>query len=98
MQLSVGNVSEWNFNKSGKYLALVIDAADQAGNGIQLRDMTTGTIASLETDKAFYERFSWTTEGDSPSRSRATTIAAGASGSTPSSDSPASASQAIRKR
>ena len=35
-ELNVGNVSEWNFNKSGRYLALVIDAADQAGNGIQI--------------------------------------------------------------
>jgi len=63
-ELNVGNVSEWNFNKSGRYLALVIDAADQAGNGIQLRDMQTGTIASLDTDKAFYERMTWTQEGD----------------------------------
>ena len=63
-ELNVGNVSEWNFNKSGRYLALVIDAADQAGNGIQLRDMQSGTIASLDTDKAFYERMTWTQEGD----------------------------------
>jgi dipeptidyl aminopeptidase/acylaminoacyl peptidase len=63
-ELNVGNVSEFNFNKSGKYLALVIDAADQAGNGLQIRDMSTGTIASLDTDKAFYERMAWTTEGD----------------------------------
>lgn len=63
-ELNVGNVSEFNFNKSGKYLALMIDAADQAGNGLQIRDMSTGTIASLDTDKAFYERMAWTTEGD----------------------------------
>ncbi len=63
-EINVGNVSEFGFNKSGKYLALVIDAADQAGNGLQIRDMTTGTITSLETDKAFYERMSWAIEGD----------------------------------
>lgn len=63
-ELNVGNVSEFSFNKSGKYLALVIDAADQAGNGLQIRDMSAGTIASLDTDKAFYERMAWTTEGD----------------------------------
>src|SRR5690606_8955755 len=29
-EINVGNVFEFNFNRSGKYLALVIDAADQA--------------------------------------------------------------------
>jgi dipeptidyl aminopeptidase/acylaminoacyl peptidase len=63
-ELNVGNVFEFGFNKSGKFLALLIDAADQAGNGLQIRDMSTGTITSLDTDKAFYERMAWTTEGD----------------------------------
>lgn len=63
-EINVGNVFEFGFNKSGKYLALLIDAADQAGNGLQLRDMSSGTITSLDTDKAFYERMAWTQEGD----------------------------------
>jgi acetyl esterase/lipase len=63
-EINIGNVSEFGFNKSGKYLALVIDAADQAGNGLQIRDMSLGTITSLDTDKAFYERMAWTQEGD----------------------------------
>jgi dipeptidyl aminopeptidase/acylaminoacyl peptidase len=63
-EINIGNVSEFAFNKSGKYLALVIDAADQAGNGIQIRDMSAGSVTSLDTDKAFYERLAWTREGD----------------------------------
>ncbi len=63
-ELSIGNVSEFGFNKSGRYLALVIDAADQIGNGIQIRDMQTGAITPLETSSSFYERMSWTQEGD----------------------------------
>jgi len=63
-EISVGNVAEFAFDKSGRYLALVIDAADQAGNGIQIRNMATGAVTSLETDQAFYERMSWTDEGD----------------------------------
>jgi dipeptidyl aminopeptidase/acylaminoacyl peptidase len=63
-ELGIGNVAEFGFNKSGKHLALVIDAADQAGNGLQIRDMATGAITPLETGKAFYERLGWTTEGD----------------------------------
>jgi hypothetical protein len=41
-ELLVGNVFQWAFNKSGRYLAMVIDAAEQVGNGIQVRDMQTG--------------------------------------------------------
>jgi hypothetical protein len=63
-ELSIGNVSEFGFNKSGRYLALVIDAAEQIGNGIQIRDMQTGVITPLETSTTFYERMSWTEEGD----------------------------------
>jgi len=71
-ELNVGNVFEFGFNKSGKYLALIIDAADQAGNGLQIRDMSAGTITSLETDKAFYERMAWTQEGDAISMLKGT--------------------------
>ena len=63
-ELSIGNVSEFNFNKSGRYLALVIDAAEQIGNGIQIRDMQTGAITPLETATAFFERMAWTEDGD----------------------------------
>ncbi len=63
-ELNIGNVSEFAFNKKGKYLALLIDAADQAGNGVQIRDMSSGEILPLESDKAFYERLGWTEEGD----------------------------------
>ncbi len=63
-ELSIGNVSEFGFNKSGRYLALVIDAADQIGNGLQIRDMQTGIIAPLETSTSFYERMTWAQEGD----------------------------------
>ncbi len=71
-ELNVGNVFEFGFNKSGKFLALNIDAADQAGNGLQIRDMSAGTITSLETDKAFYERMAWTQEGDAVSMLKGT--------------------------
>jgi dipeptidyl aminopeptidase/acylaminoacyl peptidase len=63
-ELSIGNVSEFGFNKSGRYLALVIDAAEQIGNGIQIRDMQTGVITPLETNPLFYERMAWTEDGD----------------------------------
>ena len=42
----------------------MIDAAEQIGNGIQIRDMQTGVITPLETATAFYERMAWTEDGD----------------------------------
>ena len=62
--LNVGNVSEFSFRKDGKLLALAIDAQDKAGNGLQLRDMTTGTVAVLDSGEASYERISWSDKGD----------------------------------
>jgi dipeptidyl aminopeptidase/acylaminoacyl peptidase len=62
--LNIGNVAEFAFDKSGRYLALVIDAPDKAGNGLQLRDMETGVVMVLDSDKASYERLAWTEKGD----------------------------------
>jgi dipeptidyl aminopeptidase/acylaminoacyl peptidase len=63
-ELNTGNVSEFAFTRDGKFLASVIDAADKIGNGVQLRSMMTGTVSSLDTDTASYERLSWTEKGD----------------------------------
>jgi dipeptidyl aminopeptidase/acylaminoacyl peptidase len=63
-ELLVGNVFQFAFNKSGRYLAMAIDATEQVGNGIQIRDMQTGVTSPLETDKAFFESMAWTREGD----------------------------------
>lgn len=62
-ELNVGNVSDFAFSHDGKYLATVIDATDKIGNGVQLRTMASGTVASLETDAANYERLTWTPKG-----------------------------------
>lgn len=63
-QYVFGHVSEFAFNKSGDWLAMALDAEDQAGNGVWLRDMKTGRLTVLNSDKAFYEGLSWTEEGD----------------------------------
>lgn len=63
-ELNVGNVSEFAFDRGGKFLANVIDATDKIGNGVQLRNLMTGTVVSLDTDTANYERLSWTDKGE----------------------------------
>ncbi|MBN2416732.1 S9 family peptidase [bacterium] len=63
-QLYFGDVAGYGFDKYGRYLVLLIDADDKAGNGIQLRSMKTGVIQVLDNDDADYERLNWTDEGD----------------------------------
>ena len=63
-KLNFGNVAEFAFNKAGNRLAWVVDAANQNSNGIQLRQMKSGEIVSLENDKAVYSNLRWTDEGD----------------------------------
>jgi dipeptidyl aminopeptidase/acylaminoacyl peptidase len=63
-ELNVGNVSEFSFTRDGRLMAAVIDAADRVGNGVQLRNMATGTVTSLDHDNANYERLAWTDKGE----------------------------------
>ena len=62
--LNLGNVAEYAFNKPGTHLAIAIDAAEKSGNGIQLRDMRSGTLSHLDSAKANYKSLSWTEKGD----------------------------------
>jgi dipeptidyl aminopeptidase/acylaminoacyl peptidase len=62
--LNIGNVSEFSFDESGRWLVWVVDAQGKLGNGIQLRDMETGVIQVLESDEARYSRLAWTDDGD----------------------------------
>jgi len=63
-ELNVGNVADFTFSKDGRYLAWTIDAQDKVGNGIQLRDMSRGTVTVLDSGAAAYERPTWTEKGD----------------------------------
>ncbi len=61
--LVLGNVAEFAFDKKGSRLALLIDAYGQAGNGLLLRDMASGTVVPLDSDKASYQRLAWAEDG-----------------------------------
>ena len=63
-ELNIGNVSEYAFDKKGLWLAMVVDAKEMSGNGIQLRNMQTGVVLSLENDKTVYQRLNWTEKGE----------------------------------
>jgi dipeptidyl aminopeptidase/acylaminoacyl peptidase len=64
-QIVIGNVADFGFDKKGRHLAWIVDTQDRTGNGLQIRDMETGVIRSLESDdRAVYSRMSWSEDGD----------------------------------
>ncbi len=63
-EFNIGNVAEFAFDRPGRQLAWVVDAQDKSGNGIMVRQLDTGVVRSLDTDKASYERLTWTDAGD----------------------------------
>ena len=63
-ELNLGNVSEFAFDKKGDWMAALIDARDKAGNGVVLRNMSTGALQSLDSAVAVYKGLTWTDKGD----------------------------------
>lgn len=63
-QLNLGNVADFAFNKKGDWLAFAIDANEKSGNGVQARNMATGAVLPLDSDKAIYRGLNWTEKGD----------------------------------
>src|SRR5262249_6972497 len=63
-ELTTGNVSEFAFDKKGRWLALAIDAQGQIGNGVQLFDLSTSTLRPLDSGRANYKHLNWTEKGD----------------------------------
>jgi dipeptidyl aminopeptidase/acylaminoacyl peptidase len=59
VELVIGNVAEYSFDKKGGWLVMVIDAAGQVGNGIQLRDMASWAVHPVEAAKASFRGLNW---------------------------------------
>lgn len=63
-EMNLGNVADFSFNKQGDWFAYTIDAADKAGNGIELRNITSGITKTLDSAAASYRMLTWTEKGD----------------------------------
>jgi dipeptidyl aminopeptidase/acylaminoacyl peptidase len=57
--VNVGNVAEFGFDDTGDWLAYTIDARDQIGNGIQLRNMKTDVVRAIDSDRSLYRHLVW---------------------------------------
>jgi dipeptidyl aminopeptidase/acylaminoacyl peptidase len=63
-ELNLGNVSDFAFDKKGNWFAWIVDAQDKLGNGINLRNLKTGAVFTLDSGKAVYKGLNWTEKGD----------------------------------
>lgn len=61
-QTSFGNVASFAWQDDGDLLALVLDAEDKFGNGVQLYDASTRTLSTLDSDTATYTGVTWRDE------------------------------------
>jgi dipeptidyl aminopeptidase/acylaminoacyl peptidase len=61
--LSLGNVSDFAFNKGGSRLAYLVDAANKGGDGLYLLSPADGRIRPLDTDTLRYDDLTWDSAG-----------------------------------
>jgi dipeptidyl aminopeptidase/acylaminoacyl peptidase len=58
-QFNMGLVGEYAFNDRGDWLAYTMEAPDQVGNGVQLRNMTTNVVRSVDSERVLYRHLAW---------------------------------------
>ncbi|UCG85295.1 MAG: S9 family peptidase [Gemmatimonadota bacterium] len=64
LDINFGNVSEFAWQEEGTLLAMLVDAAGEAGNGVQVFDPTTGVLRTLDSRTARYTGLTWKPEDD----------------------------------
>ena len=62
--LTLGNVAELAWNEQGSLLAMAIDVEGHTGSGVQLLDVRTGAIRSLDAGDARYTGVRWRPKSD----------------------------------
>jgi dipeptidyl aminopeptidase/acylaminoacyl peptidase len=60
---TIGSVGEWALEDGGAHLAWTTEARDQIGNGVQIRNLASDVVRTLDSDKALYRRLTWADSG-----------------------------------
>jgi hypothetical protein len=60
----VGDVSEFAFDESGDWVAYAVSATGEAGNSVQIRQLSTSISRPLDVGKAQYRRLVWSDSTD----------------------------------
>jgi len=63
-ELTFGNVSDLSWSDDGSLLALTVDVDGRTGNGVQLLNVHTGAIKSLDAGDAHYAGLAWRSHSD----------------------------------
>jgi dipeptidyl aminopeptidase/acylaminoacyl peptidase len=58
-EFNFGNVSDFKWQDEGELLAMIIDADNNAGNGVQLFDPISGNLKVLDSKDTKYENLNW---------------------------------------
>jgi len=73
----IGNVTEFAFDDSGDWIAYATSVADLFGNAVQLRQLSSGVVRTLESKKASYRRLVWGDSSDALAALRVVSDTAG---------------------
>ncbi|MBL7761673.1 MAG: S9 family peptidase [Sediminibacterium sp.] len=61
---TIGNVTEYGFNKKSDLLAYIVASANTAGNSVELFNLKTYTLLVVASDTLTFSKLSWQKEGD----------------------------------
>lgn len=61
--VTIAAVGEYAFDAAGELLAYTLESPDGTGNGVQLRDMKTGSVTALDASTSRYTRLTWADTG-----------------------------------
>lgn len=61
---TIGNVTEYAFNKKSDHLAYIVESANSAGNSAELFHLNNYTLKVLASDTAKFSKLTWQKEGD----------------------------------
>ena len=62
---TIGNVTEYSFNKKGDFLAYVTEPANDIGKGVEVFDLRDYSIKILASDTSSFSNLLWEKEGES---------------------------------
>ena len=61
---TIGNVTEYAFNKKSTHLAYIVESANTAGNSAELFNLQNYTIKVLASDTSKFSKLTWQKEGE----------------------------------
>ncbi len=61
---TIGNVTEYGFNKKSDLLAYIVESANTAGNSVELFNLKTYTLSVIASDTLRFSKLTWQKEGE----------------------------------